>query len=124
MHKADLTPDATHLLVGDYNTAKYRHVARERPDVGVMAPGWVDAVMELWTRDATIDFAALEAAWRLKTFETDGGEVDLETGELSERGRLLCCLTGFDDGACPSRSLCLVVLEMANGQAAGEAAVC
>jgi len=101
VHKADLTPDATHLLVGDYNTAKYRHVARERPDVAVMAPGWVDAVMELWTRDAAIDFAALEAAWRLKTFETDGGEEDPETGQLGERGRLSCCLSGFEDGAYP-----------------------
>jgi len=101
VHKADLTPDATHLLVGDYNTAKYRHVARERPDVVAMSPGWVDAVMDLWTRDAVIDLAALEEEWRLKTFETDGGEADLDTGELGERGRLSCCLTGFEDGVCP-----------------------
>lgn len=101
VHKADLTPDATHLLVGDYNTVKYRHVARERPDIAVMAPGWVEAVMDLWTRDAAIDLPALEATWRLKAFETDGGEVNMETGELGERGRLSCCLSGFEDSAFP-----------------------
>ncbi|KAJ2969654.1 hypothetical protein NQ176_g8551 [Zarea fungicola] len=36
VHKYDLTPDVTHLIVGDYDTPKYRHVARERPDIKAM----------------------------------------------------------------------------------------
>lgn len=88
-----------------------------------MCAGWVDAVRDPWTRDAPIDFPALEAAWRLKTFEVHGGlpgvdddepedvannenggeENEQDGGEpgqggsLSKRGRLLCSVTGFEE---------------------------
>ncbi|KAI0834536.1 BRCT domain-containing protein [Hypoxylon sp. FL0890] len=97
IHKYDLTPDVTHLIVGDYDTAKYRHVARERPDIKPMAAGWVDAVRELWLEDTEFDFAALENTWRLKTFETGGGIPKSPVEEQRERTRLICCLTGFED---------------------------
>ncbi|KAI1134825.1 hypothetical protein F5Y05DRAFT_191829 [Hypoxylon sp. FL0543] len=97
VHKYDLTPDVTHLIVGDYDTAKYRHVARERPDIKPMAAGWVDAVRELWLEDKEFDFAALENTWRLKTFETGGGIPKSPVEEQRERARLICCLTGFED---------------------------
>ncbi|ORY63448.1 uncharacterized protein BCR38DRAFT_436874 [Pseudomassariella vexata] len=90
-HKYDLTPDVTHLIVGEYNTPKYRHVARERPDVKPMAAGWIQAVRDLWVNDKEIDFHKLEAEWTLKPFETSGGLAQ------EDRGRLLCCLTGFLD---------------------------
>ncbi|KAK3339971.1 hypothetical protein B0T25DRAFT_512268 [Lasiosphaeria hispida] len=96
VHKYDLTPDCTHLIVGEYATPKYRHVAKERPDVKVMAAGWVEAVRNLWVADAEIDFVALENKWQLRTFEISGGE-PLKDGTESERPRLLCCMTGFDD---------------------------
>lgn len=96
MHKYDLTPDCTHLIVGDYNTPKYRHVAKERPDIKAMAAGWVEAVRNLWVQDADIDFAALEREWQLRPFETGGGEPTPD-GALSPRRRLLCCMTGFED---------------------------
>ncbi|KAK4167704.1 putative S-M checkpoint control protein rad4, partial [Cladorrhinum sp. PSN259] len=98
IHKYDLTPDCTHLIVGEYDTPKYRHVAKERPDVKPMAAGWVTAVRNVWVQDADMDFAALEKEWQLQTFETNGGEL-YDDGTVSERGRLLCCVTGFDDPA-------------------------
>ncbi|KAF3354873.1 hypothetical protein VdG1_04529 [Verticillium dahliae VDG1] len=42
-HKYDLTPDVTHLIVGQYDTPKYRHVAKERPDIKAMDARWIDA---------------------------------------------------------------------------------
>ncbi|KAI1419140.1 hypothetical protein F5Y12DRAFT_779522 [Xylaria sp. FL1777] len=97
VHKYDLTPDVTHLIVGDYNTAKYRHVAKERPDIKPMAAGWVDAVRTLWVEDQEIDFAALEQLWKLKTFESGGGGPSSSHAAESGRQRLVCCLTGFED---------------------------
>ncbi|KAL7625934.1 protein kinase activating protein dpb11 [Parahypoxylon ruwenzoriense] len=97
IHKYDLTPDVTHLVVGDYNTAKYRHVARERPDIKPMAAGWVNAVRELWLEDKEFDFDTLEDSWRLKTFETGGGIPNSPIEEQRPRTRLMCCLTGFED---------------------------
>ncbi|KAK4097480.1 hypothetical protein N658DRAFT_289668 [Parathielavia hyrcaniae] len=95
-HKYDLTPDCTHLIVGDYDTPKYRHVAKERPDVRVMSAGWVEAVRNLWVEDADIDFLALEKEWQLLTFESGGGELTPDASE-PQRRRLLCCMTGFED---------------------------
>ncbi|KAK4250618.1 hypothetical protein C7999DRAFT_11588 [Corynascus novoguineensis] len=95
-HKYDLTPDCTHLIVGDYDTPKYRHVAKERPDVRVMAAGWVEAVRNVWVEDAEVDFLALEKEWQLRTFETGGGEPTTD-GSQPRRRRLLCCMTGFEN---------------------------
>jgi hypothetical protein len=61
-----------------------------------MAAGWIEAVRDLWVQDSDIDFAALETAWKLKTFETGGGHISI--AEAASRPRLLCCLTGFEDG--------------------------
>ncbi|KAK8076595.1 BRCA1 C Terminus domain-containing protein [Apiospora phragmitis] len=97
IHKYDLTPDVTHLIVGDYDTPKYRHVARERPDIKPMAVGWINAVRSLWVEDQDIDFAALEAQWQLKPFEARGANPDSPHAEEREPGRLLVCLTGFDE---------------------------
>lgn len=96
IHKYDLTPDVTHLIVGEYDTPKYRHVAKERPDIKPMAVGWVDAVRNLWVKDEQIDFGALEKEWCLKTFETGGGHMDSD-GNMGSKDKLLCCLTGFED---------------------------
>ncbi|POS76274.1 subunit of DNA polymerase II [Diaporthe helianthi] len=96
IHKYDLTPDVTHLIVGEYDTPKYRHVAKERPDIKAMAVGWVDAVRNLWVKDEQINFRALEEEWCLKAFETGGGAMD-DNQEVGPRTSLICCLTGFDD---------------------------
>lgn len=96
VHKYDLTPDVTHLIVGEYDTPKYRHVAKERPDIKAMAMGWVDAVRDLWIKDEQIDFRALEQEWCLKAFETGGGALD-DNLEVGPKTTLNCCLTGFDD---------------------------
>ncbi|KAL1841552.1 hypothetical protein VTJ49DRAFT_6925 [Mycothermus thermophilus] len=111
VHKYDLTPDCTHLIVGDYNTAKYRHVAKERPDIRVMAAGWVEAVRNLWVQDAEIDFLALEKEWQLRTFETCGGDPTPDGGE-TDRGRLLCSITGIED---PEERQRIIHLIEANG---------
>lgn len=96
IHKYDLTPDVTHLIVGEYDTPKYRHVAKERPDIKAMAVGWVDAVRNIWVRDEQVDFPALEKEWCLKAFETGGGAID-DNQEVGPKTALNCCLTGFDN---------------------------
>ena len=80
VHKLDLTTDVTHLVVGNTATAKYRYVARERPDIKVLHPAWVGAVREKWVDAMDVDVAALEEEYRLPTFQG-----------------LQICLTGFDD---------------------------
>ena len=84
-------------MVGDYNTPKYRHVARERPDIKVMDPRWVDAVTSLWKNDDEIDCPALEKQYQLKTFERGCSLDPAEDGKLRERDTILLCLTGFGD---------------------------
>lgn len=95
VHKHDLTGEVTHLVVGQYDTPKYRHVAKERPDVKAMDARWVDVVSRLWMDDADIDLAALEKEWQLRPLETNGPEPGGQ-----ERGRLICCITGFHDREC------------------------
>jgi DNA replication regulator DPB11 len=79
-HKFDLTSDVTHLIVGAYETPKYRYVAKERPDVKVLMPSWVTAVRQLWIEDRPIDLDYLERAHTLPTFA--GSHI---------------CMTGFED---------------------------
>ncbi|PKY03482.1 subunit of DNA polymerase II [Aspergillus campestris IBT 28561] len=81
-HRFDLTADVTHLLIGEIKTPKYKYVARERPDVAVLNPEWVEAVRQSWMQGGDTDIRALEEQWRLPTF----------TG-------LSICATGFEDGA-------------------------
>ncbi|KPM34320.1 hypothetical protein AK830_g12255 [Neonectria ditissima] len=95
VHKYDLTPDVTHLVVGDYDTPKYRHVARERPDIKAMDITWIEAMSELWKNDDDIDYAALESQYQLKPLEKRG--VDTSNGQPATRESLLICLTGFGD---------------------------
>ncbi|PNP38504.1 hypothetical protein TGAMA5MH_09585 [Trichoderma gamsii] len=98
VHKYDLTPDVTHLVVGGYDTPKYRHVARERVDIKAMDAGWIVAVSELWKKDEEIDLAALEKSYQLKPLETSGAEPWSEEEESpAARGSLLVCLTGFGE---------------------------
>ncbi|KAL1878581.1 hypothetical protein VTK73DRAFT_7759 [Phialemonium thermophilum] len=113
IHKYDLTPDVTHLIVGEYDTPKYRHVAKERPDIRPMAAGWVEAVRDLWVRDADMNFAALEEEWQLRPLETSGGNLTAP-GNEAERAKLLCCITGFED---PDQRQKIVDSILANGGA-------
>jgi DNA replication regulator DPB11 len=85
-HKLDLTSDVTHLLVGDTDTPKYKYVAREREDVKVLRPEWIEAVREAYMADAGVDLNALETEYRLPTF-----------------AGLTICITGFDDLALRAR---------------------
>ncbi|KAK1981945.1 BRCA1 C terminus domain-containing protein [Colletotrichum cereale] len=114
IHKYDLTPDVTHLVVGDYDTPKYRHVAKERNDIKAMDARWIDVVGELWMKDADIDFAALEREWQLKPLETCGDVIDLENPTEAKRGTLLICMTGFDD---PEQRASIIDKITANGGA-------
>lgn len=67
VHRHDLTLDVTHLIVGAYETPKYRYVARERQDVKPMTIQWIEAVRELWINDQDIDIGALEREHILPT---------------------------------------------------------
>ncbi|KAI5457615.1 BRCT domain-containing protein [Mariannaea sp. PMI_226] len=97
LHKYDLTPDVTHLIVGDYDTPKYRHVARERPDIKAMDAAWIEALSELWKNDDEIDFATLESEHQLKALEKRGADPSATSQESAKRDSLLICLTGFGD---------------------------
>lgn len=79
-HKYDLTSEVTHLIVGEYDTPKYRYVAKERPDVKILTPDWIEALRQLWMADRAIDLEALEAEYTLPTLAT-----------------LKVCMTGFED---------------------------
>ncbi|KAJ0163200.1 S-M checkpoint control protein rad4 [Colletotrichum tanaceti] len=114
IHKYDLTPDVTHLVVGDYDTPKYRHVAKERNDVKTMDARWIDVVGDLWMEDTEIDFAALEREWQLKPLETCGHVVDASNPAEAKRGALLLCMTGFDD---PDQRASIIEKITANGGA-------
>ncbi|PTU25623.1 hypothetical protein P175DRAFT_0498721 [Aspergillus ochraceoroseus IBT 24754] len=81
-HTLDLTSDVTHLLVGETNTPKYKFVARERADIVVLKPEWVEAVRQSWMQGGDTDIRALEEQYKFQTF----------TG-------LAICITGFEDMA-------------------------
>jgi DNA replication regulator DPB11 len=70
VHRYDLTLDVTHLIVGAYDTPKYRYVAKERPDVRPMTVEWIEAVRELWINDLEIDMASLEREHALPVFQS------------------------------------------------------
>jgi DNA replication regulator DPB11 len=70
VHRADLTGDVTHLVVGKHDTPKYQYVARERPDVQPMTTQWIEAVRELWINDKEINVPALEKEHTLPTLAT------------------------------------------------------
>ncbi|KIW00044.1 hypothetical protein, variant 1 [Verruconis gallopava] len=80
VHKFDLTSDVTHLIVGDVDTPKYKYVAKERPDVKVVLPSFIDAVKQVWMEGGDVDLPALEIEHRAPTFMG-----------------LKICLTGFED---------------------------
>ncbi|BCR89974.1 BRCT domain protein [Aspergillus chevalieri] len=82
IHKFDLTSDVTHLLVGETNTPKYKFVARERPDVKVLKPEWIQALRESWMQGGDTDLRTLEEQYKLPTFSG-----------------LSICITGFEDMA-------------------------
>jgi DNA replication regulator DPB11 len=79
-HKYDLTSDVTHLIVGGVDTSKYKYVAKERPDVKVVLPAFVDAVRESWMKGGQTDVNALEVEHVVPTFH-----------------RLRICVTGFEN---------------------------
>ncbi|PNY24172.1 S-M checkpoint control protein rad4 [Tolypocladium capitatum] len=97
VHKYDLTPDVTHLVVGDYDTPKYRHVARERADIKAMDAAWIEAVSRKWRNDQEIDFWGLERRHQLKPLEKCGQEAVSPGDQPAARKPLRICLTGFGD---------------------------
>lgn len=81
-HRHPLTLDVTHLIVGEYNSEKYKYVARERPDVRPMSADWIGAVRDLWMHDQAIDMDELERVYTLPTLHS-----------------LRLSMTGCDDGS-------------------------
>jgi DNA replication regulator DPB11 len=82
-HSYDLTSTVTHLIVGEINTPKYKFVARERSDVVVLRPEWVEAVRQSWIKGGDTDIHALEEHYRFPTFSG-----------------LSISITGFEDSRC------------------------
>ena len=80
-HTLDLTSDVTHLIVGEIDTPKYRYVAKERPDIKVVLPEWVEAVRQSWMAGGETEVEELELRYRVPIFY-----------------RLRICITGFENG--------------------------
>ncbi|KAK4903824.1 hypothetical protein LTR28_001089, partial [Elasticomyces elasticus] len=80
-YNLDLTTNSTHLLVGNIDTPKYKFVAKERPDMKVLKPEWVEAVRSVWVAGDDVDVAALEEQYKMPTF-----------------AGVKICLTGFEGG--------------------------
>ena len=83
--KQDLTSDATHLVIGDSDTPKYKYVARQRPDVKAMTAGFIDAVREFWIRGDDVPLAELEKKYAfpaLAGYRICG--TNLNEGEISD----------------------------------------
>lgn len=80
IEQPDLTSDVTHLLVGATDSPKYKFVARERNDVLVLKPEWIEAVREPWMQGEDTDTHALENQFKLPAFFG-----------------LTICITGFSD---------------------------
>ena len=94
VHALDLTGEVTHLIVGDSNTPKYKYVAKERPDIVVLDPAWIDAVREVWIDGGDVDVQGLERIYRCPTF-----------------AGLKICITGFNDQAERARLASMVQQE-------------
>ncbi|KAJ5140256.1 hypothetical protein N7448_003664 [Penicillium atrosanguineum] len=80
--RPDLTSDVTHLLVGATDSPKYKFVARERNDVAVLKPEWIEAVRQSWMQGEDTDIRALEEQYKVPAFFN-----------------LTICITGFSDMA-------------------------
>ncbi|KAJ5527425.1 hypothetical protein N7513_011584 [Penicillium frequentans] len=80
IERPDLTSEVTHLLVGATESAKYKFVARERNDVAVVRPEWIEAVRQSWVLGEDTDIRALEIQFKMPTFFG-----------------LTLCITGFSD---------------------------
>jgi len=70
LQRLHLTHDVTHLIVGEYDTPKYRYVAKERPEVRAMTIQWIEEIRELWMNDQEIDMDALEQKHTLPTLHS------------------------------------------------------
>lgn len=79
-HKLDLTSDTTHLIVGSTDTLKYKYVARERDDIKVLRPEWIEAIREFWMNDQPMNLDQLAQQYRVPTLVG-----------------LKICITGFED---------------------------
>ena len=76
----DLTRETTHLIVGATDTPKYRYVARERLDIRVVLPSWLEAVRSKWMGGEEADIEALARIHRMPAL-----------------WNLVVCVTGFND---------------------------
>jgi DNA replication regulator DPB11 len=63
----DLTVQVTHLVVGDVATAKYNYVAKERPDIKVVLPEFIEAARAAWLTGDEVDIQELEEKYRAPT---------------------------------------------------------
>lgn len=70
LHQLDLTRDVTHLIIGSYETLKYKYVARNRQDILPMTESWIEAIRDLWISDEEIDLEAMERKYMLPTFHS------------------------------------------------------
>ncbi|KEQ94357.1 hypothetical protein AUEXF2481DRAFT_269709 [Aureobasidium subglaciale EXF-2481] len=80
VHRLDLTADVTHLVVGNLDTPKCKHTAKERPDIHALKPEWIHAIRKSYMEDQEIDLEALVQEYRLPAFYN-----------------LHICVTGFED---------------------------
>lgn len=61
-----------------------------------MDAGWIQAMLDMWKNAEDIDFAKLEAEYRLKPLDKCGAPPAI-SGQEPEQDSLLVCLTGFGE---------------------------
>ncbi|KAI5296261.1 hypothetical protein KEM52_004816 [Ascosphaera acerosa] len=103
VHTFDLTTSVTHLVVADPDTEKYRYVARQRDDMKVMLPEFVDAVRMQWMGGNDANIHQLEAEFRYPTFKGVRACVTGRVGAVTFRQELETRLT--QNGATFQRDL-------------------
>jgi DNA replication regulator DPB11 len=71
------------LIIGATTSPKYNWVAKERPDMKVVFPEFVEAVRQVWVTGEEADVAALEEKYKVPALH--GQKI---------------CITGFSDRKC------------------------
>jgi DNA replication regulator DPB11 len=77
----DLTLKATHLIIGATDSLKYNWVAKERPDMKVVFPRFIEALREIWMKGEEPNVKSLEEEYKVPALH----------------GQRIC-ITGFGSG--------------------------
>jgi len=64
----DLTMDVSHLVIGHTNSAKYKFVAKNSPNVEVVLPDFIEALRIAWMNAQEVDLDKYHEQYRAPVF--------------------------------------------------------